>query len=117
MILVDTSVWIDHFRGKNRELVSALDRGEAACHSFVIGELACGNLQNRRAILTLLAVLPQIPTADDSKVLELIDGESLFGKGLGWIDFHLLTAALAAKIPLFTLDRRLGNVARVLLPQ
>ena len=106
-MLVDTSVWIDHFRRGNASLALALEVAEVWCHPFVLGELACGSLQNREEILSLLAALPQTPVATGEEALELLEMNHLMGKGLGWIDIHLLASALLAGIPLWTLDRPL----------
>jgi hypothetical protein len=111
MILVDTSVWIDHFRHGNERLRLLLDEGQAATHPMVLGELACGNLPRRAEILNLLARLPGIPPAPDRLVRESIESRRLFGKGIGWIDAHLLTASLLSVVPLWTLDRRLARLA------
>lgn len=110
-MLIDTSVWIDHFRRGNDTLISALEGGEVWCHPFVRGELACGNLRNRREILSLLKALPQAPTATDTEVLALVETRSLMGVGLGWVDVHLLGSALLAGVPLWTLDRSLSEAA------
>jgi predicted nucleic acid-binding protein len=91
-----------------------LDAGEVSCHSFVIGELACGNLRKRNSILDLLAKLPSVPSADDSEVLALVEGRRLTGRGLGWVDVHLLSAALLSHVTLWTLDARLSDVAELL---
>ena len=94
MILVDTSVWIDHLRRGNERLKSLLHDDQVLCHPFVIGELACGNLHNRNEVLYLLEALPGVPVADHTEVLHLIDAHRLYGQGLGWIDAHLLASAL-----------------------
>ena len=110
MILVDTSVWIDHFRNGNARLRELLQEGEVAIHPMVLGELACGNLSRRPGTLRLLDRLPRIPQAPDHLVLQSIDSRRLFGKGIGWIDAHLLTASLLASVPLWTLDHRLERL-------
>lgn len=109
MILVDTSVWIEHFRNGNARLRELLQEGEVATHPMVLGELACGNLQKRAETLRLLGRLPSIPQAPDHLILQSIDSRRLFGKGIGWIDAHLLTASLLASAPLWTLDQRLAK--------
>jgi predicted nucleic acid-binding protein len=111
MILVDTSVWIDHFRNGNERLRKLLDDGEVATHPMVLGELACGHIERREEILALLARLPGISPAPDALVLHSIERRRLWGKGIGWIDAHLLTASLLAAAPLWTLDRRLAKFA------
>lgn len=92
MILVDTSVWIDHLRRSDEVLVQLLDSGQVLAHPFVIGELALGNLQNRRAVLGALQDLPQAPVATHNEVFRFIDTNALFGIGIGYIDVHLLAA-------------------------
>ena len=112
MILVDTSVWIDHFRAGNETLTNLLDAGEVLGHPFVIGELALGNLRQRDALLADLQDLPQAATASDEEVLNLIDREALYGRGIGYVDAHLLAASrLTVGSKLWTLDRRLHAVA------
>ena len=110
-MLVDTSVWIEHLRKGNASLASALESAEVWCHPFVLGEVACGNLRNREEILSLLGALPQTPMATEEEALKLVEGNHLMGKGLGWIDIHLLGSALLAGIPLWTLDRPLKAAA------
>lgn len=114
MILVDTSVWVDHFRRGNDRLRSLLVEEQVLCHRFVLGELACGNLRNRREILTLLATLSQAPLAGHGEVLGFLESEKLHGKGIGWIDIHLLASARIARSPIWTLDRRLARTAESL---
>ena len=116
MILVDTSVWIEHLRYGTVELETVLDEGNVACHPFIIGELACGNLKNRTEILTLLRNLPVAAVANDDEVMKFIEGRQLMGKGLGYIDIHLLMSALLTGIPLWTFDKRLHELATSLLP-
>ena len=88
--LVDTSVWIDHLRKGNKRLATLLDKGGVCCHRFVIGELACGTLRNRDELLGLLGALPAVQIAEHEEVLNFIDERKLAGRGLGWIDMHLL---------------------------
>ena len=112
MILVDTSVWVDHLRSGVPELAGLLEDGEASTHPFVVGELACGNLRNRAEVLELLGNLPELPVATHGEVMEVIEGRALMGRGLGYIDVHLLASALLApSARLWTLDRRLARVA------
>ena len=110
-MLVDTSVWVDHLRHGNAVLASALEGGDVCCHPFIQGELACGNLRNREEILSLLAALPEVPSASHEEARALVDLRELCGTGLGWVDVHLLASALLAGVPLWTLDRRLASVA------
>ncbi len=112
MILADTSIWIDHFRGKENKLHDYLNRGVVLMHPFVLGEIACGNLKNRRQVLTLLANLPAAMQASDREVLDFIEKRSLYGRGLGYVDMHLLAAtALTPDTQLWTLDSRLNKIA------
>lgn len=114
MILVDTSVWVDHLRFGNRTLVSLLEGEQVLIHPFVVGELACGQLRNRSEILRLLARLPGVVLAGHEEVLTLVESRHLFGRGLGWIDAHLLSSAVLARAGLLTLDKRLGRLSRML---
>jgi predicted nucleic acid-binding protein len=114
MILVDTSVWIDHLRRGNERLKTFLVDEQVLCHPFVSGELACGNLKNREEILSLLASLPEARVAEHAEVLHLLDSRRLYGQGLGWIDAHLLASALLSDCVLWTLDRPLRKAAKKL---
>lgn len=112
MILVDTSVWIDHLRSGEPALATALEGGRVLMHPFVLGELACGNLKNRGEVLRLLGDLPVAPTATDPEVLGLIERRALMGRGIGYIDAHLLASAALADVGrLWTRDRSLVAVA------
>lgn len=112
MILVDTSVWIDHLRSGEPALAAFLEGGQVLMHPFVLGELACGNLENRGELLKLLGDLPASPTATDSEVLGLIEHRDLMGRGIGYIDVHLLAAtALADDARMWTHDQRLAAAA------
>ena len=115
MILVDTSVWIDHLHRSVPDLVEALERDEVMTHPFVIGELACGTLAQRAEVLDLLAALPCAIVAADEEALELIEKCRLMGQGLGYIDVHLLASTmLTPDAQLWTSDRRLKTVAAAL---
>lgn len=114
MILADTSVWVDHLRRGLPRLVELLEAGEVLCHPFVIGELACGNLENRRTILALLGKLPPATVAGHDEVLALIDVRRLSGRGIGWVDAHLLASTALTHCELWTRDKRLGAVAQEL---
>ena len=111
MILVDTSVWVDHLRYGNARLGHLLIDGEATIHPFVMGELACGHLTKRSEILSLLKTLPSLEVAQDDEVLRLIESHKLFGRGLGWVDVHLLTSAVLAQLPIWSLDKALMRSA------
>jgi predicted nucleic acid-binding protein len=110
MTLVDTSVWIDHLRRGNTRLRSLLDEGQVLTHPFIVGELACGKLRNRQEILQLLALLPEARVAEHDEVLGLLDGRRLYGRGIGWLDAHLLASAILSRVSLWTLDRKLAQV-------
>ena len=109
--LVDTSVWIDHLRRGNRELVEHLDEGQVHCHRFVVGEIACGTLGNRQEILSLLSAMPQVPMAEHDEVIRLVSDRELAGRGLGWVDVHLLASSMLAKCRVWTLDKALAAAA------
>jgi len=115
MILVDTSVWIDHLRDGDDELASLLEAMQVLGHPFVVGEMACGNLSNRAEVLKLMGDLPQAAAASDPEVLYFIDRHRLMGRGIGYVDAHLL-AALLLNPParLWTRDKRLGTIAEQL---
>lgn len=112
MILADTSVWIDHLRNGNKRLSGFLNEGVVLCHPFIIGELACGNLKNRTEILDMLASLPTMPVAEHSEVLDFISRYKFQGKGIGWIDAHLLASTFLAKSRIWTLDESLLKIAK-----
>jgi predicted nucleic acid-binding protein len=115
VILVDTSVWVDHLRTGNATLAALLDAGMALTHPFVIGEIALSNLRQREAVLSALLDLPHAAVATDAEVLAFIDRHALFGRGAGYVDAHLLAAArLTAGSELWTNDRRLHGVADAL---
>lgn len=112
MILVDTSIWIDHLRRGNRELVRALESEQVLTHPFVIGELACGNLSDREQTLMLLGNLPRAVAADHTEVLGLIGRHRLMGRGLGYVDMHLLASTLISpNALLWTADKELAATA------
>ena len=114
MVLADTSVWVRHFREGDVHLEVLLDHGRVWCHPFVIGELACGHLRDREAILSLLQRLHAAPVATHEEVLWLIETRGLMGAGLGLVDVHLLAASLLSKCRLWTLDKRLAKAAESL---
>ena len=114
MTLVDTSVWVDHFRRGNAALARLLEHGEVVAHPFVIGELSLGSLKRRGDILELLMALPTAAMVGHDEAVRLIDRHRLFGTGLGWVDVHILASALVGQVSLWTLDRRLAAAAGVL---
>jgi predicted nucleic acid-binding protein len=112
LILVDTSVWIDHLRRSVALLADALEAEDVLVHPFIIGELACGEMKQRSEVLALLATLPPIVVATDEETLHFIERNHLMGKGIGYIDAHLLAAiTLADGAQLWTRDKRLAGVA------
>ncbi|MEN8257678.1 MAG: PIN domain-containing protein [Thermodesulfobacteriota bacterium] len=111
MILVDTSVWVNHLRNGDRHLEKLLFDGDVVCNNFIIGELACGGLKNRQEIISLLQALPQTPEAGFQEFLYFIEQNKLFGKGIGFVDIHLLASAQLAQVPLWTTDKKLKTAA------
>jgi predicted nucleic acid-binding protein len=112
VILVDTSVWVDHLRATDETLAGLLNAGMVLAHPFVIGELALGTLAQRQTVLTALSDLPQATVATDQEALHFIDRHTLFGRGVGYIDIHLLAAVrLTADASLWTRDKRLHAIA------
>jgi predicted nucleic acid-binding protein len=109
MVLVDTSIWVSHLRDGNVGLEKLLNGGEVVCHPFIVGELACGNLKNRHEILMYLQSLPMTMLAEDGEVLKFVENHQLMGKGLGYIDVHLMAAAVLTDVPLWTLDKTLAK--------
>jgi predicted nucleic acid-binding protein len=112
VILVDSSVWIDHLRAHDGALARLLEDGDVVTHAFVIGELALGNLQRRVTILRYLSLLPLLPAAGDGEVQHLINMHKLAGTGIGYVDAHLLASLrLTVETKLWTRDKRLSEVA------
>ncbi|WP_372784148.1 type II toxin-antitoxin system VapC family toxin [Phenylobacterium sp.] len=112
MILVDTSVWVDHLRRGDPALAQRLEAGEVLGHPLVTGELAMGNLRQRETVLAALKALPPAVVATDDEVLAFIEREALHGLGVGYLDAHLLAATrLSPDARLWTRDRRLGDLA------
>jgi predicted nucleic acid-binding protein len=115
LILVDTSVWIDHLQNSIALLADALEAEDVLVHPFIIGELACGEMKRRREVLGLLSTLPSIVVATDEETLHFIERHHLMGKGIGYIDAHLLASiTLAGSAQLWTRDKRLRVIAEKL---
>ena len=112
MILVDTSIWIDHWRAANLRLTELLLEEQILSHPFVVGELACGHFKHRAEILSLMKNLGQAPVVAHDDVLAFVEAHALMGNGLGWIDVHLLASASFAGERLWTRDKRLVRAAR-----
>ena len=112
MILVDTSVWVDHLRAGDAQLAVLLERSTVTMHPMVLGELACGNLKDRETLLALWRNLPQLTSATDAEALFFLERNRLWGRGIGYIDLHLLAAvSLNAGTRLWSRDRRLRETA------
>lgn len=115
MILVDTSVWIDHLRTGDEDLAALLNNSQVLMHPFVLGELACGNLHNRNELLALFKDLPRVTVATDDEVLFFIERHALMARGIGYVDAHLLAAVtLGGVTRLWTRDKHLRIVADTL---
>lgn len=111
MTLVDTSVWINHLRCRSSILSGLLEEERVLVHPSVLGELACGNLSDRNRFLSLLRALPAAPRMDDEEVLFFLDRNRLMGRGLGWVDIHLLGSAVLAGATLWSVDGALRDTA------
>ena len=115
MILVDTSVWIDHLRQGIEPLTAALLRNEVYSHPMVVGELACGSLKDRAYFLQQLNRLPKVTTVSHDEVMHFVDACGLMGKGIGYVDIHLLAACrVTPTCKLWSRDKRLAQVAKTL---
>jgi predicted nucleic acid-binding protein len=110
--LIDTSAWIDHLHRASSAVVDLLEAQEAAVHPFVIGELACGQIKRRAVVLAELAMLPVIPIASHGEALDLVEKRELRGRGLAWVDVHLLASCLLSASSLLTEDAGLASAAR-----
>jgi hypothetical protein len=115
VILVDTSIWIGHLRASDNRLVELLERGEVLSHPAVVGEIGLGSLRQRGLVIESLKALPQAVPASDDEVMQMIEQHRLHGRGIGWIDAHLLAATrLTPNARLWTGDKRLLAVAQML---
>jgi hypothetical protein len=114
MILADTSVWIDHFHHTDEGLKDLLLSNQVCIHPFILGELSCGNIRNRKEVLSLLRTIKSIDLVLDEEVFILIEERNLFGRGLGFTDIHLLASALIHHVPIWTRDKSLKLVAEQL---
>ena len=113
-MLVDTSIWVDHLRHGHPGLVSLLQRAEVQCHPFIIGELACGSIRRRSEVVQLLRRLPSVPVAENEEVIRFVEQHRLVGRGIGWVDAHLLASVVLDGVLVWTTDRRLATAARSL---
>jgi predicted nucleic acid-binding protein len=114
MVLVDTSIWIDHFNSGDSNLECLLNENQVVTHHFVIGELACGNFKNRKLIYTLLTALPLVKEISREEFYLFLDHHKLFGTGIGFVDVHLLASALISNCQLYTRDKSLLSSANKL---
>jgi predicted nucleic acid-binding protein len=114
MILVDTSVWIEHLRARSNRLRALLFDEQVLCHPFIVGELACGALQKRSDILSMLKALPEAHLVEHREVLSFLEARRLYGRGIGWVDAHLLASTLLTGCTLWTLDKPLRRAAAAL---
>lgn len=113
VILIDASVWIDHIRSAESVILKLVDAREVLCHPFVIGEVAMGQFRNRRTFLSDLRKLRGAEVADDDEVMALVERHSLFGRGIGYVDAHLLASVfLTPEAKLWTRDKRLNEAAK-----
>jgi hypothetical protein len=111
-ILVDSSVWVGHFKQRNEQLAELLEAGVVVCHPHIVMEIACGTPPNRRAIIGMLAELESTPVATSTELLAMLEGQRLYGRGCGLVDLSLIASALLAnKTLLWTLDKRLDQIA------
>jgi predicted nucleic acid-binding protein len=111
-VLVDTTIWINHFRKGSKELIRLLDEDEIVIHSIIIGELSTGNLPKRKQTLKDLYNLQKVDVGSAEEVLQFIESERLYGKGVRWGDCNLLYSAIVNAVPLWTEDVRFSNIAR-----
>jgi len=114
MILVDTSVWIQHLREGNGRLRALLFDEQVLCHPYIVGELACGTLYNRGELLSMLNALPGAHLLEHGEILSFLDARGLNGRGIGWVDAHLLGSTLLTSCTLWTLDKPLRSAATYL---
>ena len=111
-VLVDSSVWVGHFKQRNDHLVALLEEGAVVCHPYIVGELACGTPPTRKAVIGLLSALESAPVATQEELLSMMDVRQLYGRGCGFVDMSLLASALLSeKTLIWTLDKRLELLA------
>jgi len=111
MVLVDTSVWIDHLKSGNDKLKALLNEGRVVCHPFITGEIACVSLKNRNQVLALFQALPQLPVVDLEEYLYFIDANSLAARGIGFVDINLLASVRLSGCRIWTLDKKLYDIS------
>jgi predicted nucleic acid-binding protein len=113
-VLVDTSVWIDHLHRADAQLIALLQEARVLMHPAVVGELACGRIPSRQSLLTLWLALPRIAAVSFEEAFALVENRTLWGRGLGWTDIHLLASALVSRTALWTRDHVLRHAAQEL---
>ena len=114
-VLVDSSVWVSHFKQRNDQLVTLLENGLVVCHPYVVIEIACGTPPNRRAIIDMLGELESTTLATTDEILAMLERHRLYGRGCGLVDLCLLVSTfLTDKTLLWTFDKRLEQVAKEL---
>jgi predicted nucleic acid-binding protein len=111
VVLVDTSLWVSHLRKGVLALQTLLLEAEVACHPYIVGELACGNIKNRDEFLTLLQALPMLPVVTQEEFMHFVDSNKLMGTGIGFVDVHLLASSRLMQIPLWTEHKKLKAAA------
>ncbi len=118
MTLVDTSIWVNHFRHGSPRLESLLQDTQVLIHPWIVGELACGGLKNRKEILALLGTLPETHIPEHHEVMHLLENHKLYGTGIGWVDITLLAAAQLTGCAIWTADASLQKaVAKLQLSE
>jgi predicted nucleic acid-binding protein len=114
-VLVDTSVWVAHFKQRNEPLVALLHAGWVVCHPHVVVEVACGTPPQRHQIIDMLGELETLPVATTDELLALLERQAIFGRGCGFVDLNLLASALLGQQALlWTLDKRLNTIAQAM---
>jgi predicted nucleic acid-binding protein len=114
LVLVDTSVWINHLRYSDELLVNLLNKNQVFTHDFIIGELACGNLNNREKFITYLNQIPKLSSLNHSEILYFLNENKLYGLGIGYIDVNLLASSVLNDLKIFTYDKHLQNASDLL---
>jgi len=111
-VLVDSSVWVGHFKQRNEHLVALLEEGAVVCHPYIVGEVACGTPPSRKVVIGLLSELESTPVATQEEFLAMMDARQLYGRGCGFVDMSLLASVLLSeKTLIWTLDKRFELVA------
>jgi predicted nucleic acid-binding protein len=111
-VLVDSSVWVGHFKQRNEHLVALLAADLVVCHPYIVAEVACGTPPNRKAIIRMLSELENTPVATQDELLAMVDAQQLYGRGCGFVDLSLLASAnLSEKTLIWTLDKRFDQLA------